>query len=45
MCIRDRRRRMEMELDEVKEENQKLKDILSNVLSNLAPVISLGKEG
>ena len=38
------RRRMEMELDEVKEENQKLKDILSNVLSNLAPIISLGKE-
>ncbi|HFD2043486.1 TPA: histidine kinase [Clostridium perfringens] len=38
------RRRMEMELDEVKEENQKLKDILSNVLSNLAPVISLEKE-
>lgn len=38
------RRRMERELNEIKEENKMLKNILSNALSSLAPVINIGKE-
>lgn len=35
------RRRMEKELEQLKQENEKLKGILSQTLANLAPVINL----
>ncbi|APH24901.1 histidine kinase [Clostridium botulinum] len=35
------RRRMERELEQLKQENEKLKGILSQTLANLAPVINL----
>lgn len=35
------RRRMERELEQLKQENEKLKGILSATLANLAPVINL----
>ncbi|KEI81181.1 histidine kinase [Clostridium botulinum] len=35
------RRRMERELEQIKQENEKLKGILSQTLANLAPVINL----
>ncbi|NFS06293.1 histidine kinase [Clostridium botulinum] len=35
------RRRMEKELEQIKQENEKLKGILSATLANLAPVINL----
>ncbi|KEI92265.1 histidine kinase [Clostridium botulinum] len=35
------RRRMERELEQIKQENEKLKGILSATLANLAPVINL----
>ncbi len=38
------RRRMERELNEIKEENKRLKNILSDALRSLAPVINMGKE-
>lgn len=38
------RRRMERELNEIKEENKRLKNILSDALRCLAPVINIGKE-
>lgn len=38
------RRRMERELNEIKEENKRLKNILSDTLRSLAPVINIGKE-
>ncbi len=38
------RRRMERELNEIKEENKRLKNILSDTLRSLAPVINTGKE-